>query len=509
MGVTTWIIIGAVVLGVILLFMLLKWILSLRTVVPTTEVHVVRTSRNTKVYGAGDDSMRLAAQTANAQIQEGTTDNSPEQVKDLVKPDDFKKAVEKAGQISGNVYYNWPESLPVLGVTVAVRPLSIFTIKIDGYDAYDKERVPFVVDVLGFFRISNYMIAATRVSSVEELKDQLYGICRGAIRAILANEPLESIMGERAVYGKKFTEAVEEQLLAWGVSPVKAIELMDVRDAEGEHVVENIMKKRISAIERDSRKEVAKNNQEAQEAEIAADKEVNIKKALADKEVGEKQAETEQAVGSAKEKAQQQIKEQAKTTAEKTMDVERVKTVQAAEINKEKVRIDAEAEQKKVEIEAEAAKKQTELRAEADLTKATKNAEGIKAEGEAKAAAEEKMQLASVTAQTTLAKAVGENEPYQRYLIEVKKVEANQAVGIEQAKALEKAGIKIVATGGDGVTGGLNKALELFSGKGGASLASALETFAGTDAGAALLQKIGIKVGGDTQPKKVGGDTQE
>lgn len=453
--------IGLGVVLAIVIFIFLRWIFSLREVVPTNEVNIVRQGKKTLVYG---DS---------ASIPEGN-------------------------EVSGNAYYRWPEWVPSLGVTVSTLPLSVFPVEIKGYDAYDKERVPFVVDVMAFFRISNYKVAAERVASIEELKSQLLNICKGAVRSILAQENLEDIMGERSKYGKLFTEAISEQLVSWGSETVKSIELMDIRDADGEHVIDNIMKKTKSRIEKESRVTVAKNEQEAKEAEIAAQREIDLKQAAADQTVGMRKAEVEKEVGIATQQADQAVQDEKKTTKEKEMAVLQVETVRKAEIDRDKTVVDAEAERKRVEIEAEASKKKTELQAEADLTKATKNAEGIKAEGEAKATAEEKMQLASVTAQTTLAKEVGENERYQHYLIEIKKVEAGQTIGVAQAAALEKAGIKIVATG-DGVQGGLNKAIDLFTGKGGA----ALEALKGTEAGEQMLATIGtfLKgiVGGKTQ----------
>lgn len=471
MSVINWIFIGLGVVLAIVIFFMLRWIFSLRTVVSPNEVHIVRQGKKTLIYGASS-------------------------------------SIPEGNEVSGNAYYRWPEWVPAIGVTISRLSLAVFDIDIKGYDAYDKDRLPFVVDVKAFFRICDFKMAAERVESSDELSKQLLDICRGAVRTILAKEDLESIMGERSKYGKVFTEEVSEQLKAWGVEPVKSIELMDIRDANGEEVIANIMKKKKSAIEMESRVTVARNEQEAKEAEIAAKQEVDLKQAAADQTVGMKKAEVEKAVGIATQQADQAVQDEKKTTKEKEMAVLQVETVRKAEIDRDKTVVDAEAERKRVEIEAEASKKKTELQAEADLTKATKNAEGIKAEGEAKATAEEKMQLASVTAQTTLAKEVGDNKPYQEYLIEIKKVEADQAVGVAQAAALEKAGIKIVATG-DGVQGGLNKAIDLFTGKGGA----ALEALKGTEAGEQMLATIGtfLKgiVGGKTPKPEAPKPTEE
>src|SRR6185369_10880399 len=109
----------------------------------------------------------------------------------------------------------------------------------------------------------------------------------------------------------------------------------------------------------------------------------------------------------------------------------------------------AEALKQKAITEAEGKKQQTALIAEGNLVEALKKAEGVQAEGLAVAEAEKAKQLASVTAQTTLAEKIGENESYQQYLVTIRTVEKDQAVGVAQAAALTKADIKIIANTGD------------------------------------------------------------
>jgi flotillin len=326
------------------------------------------------------------------------------------------------------------------------------------------------------------------------LTDQLADVVKGAVRTILAQDDLEKIMVERSKYGDEFTKEVNQQLASWGVETIKTIELMDIRDSEGETVISNIMAMKKSAIEKDSRVTVAKNQQEAREAEIAAQQQVDLKKKDADELVGLRAAEVDKKVGIAKQQSEQAVKEEKKVTMQKDMEVRQVETVRSAEIARDAKVVEAEADRRKTEIDAEAAKRKAELEAEARLVQATKNAEGIEAEGRAKAEAEEKMQMASVTAQTTLAKEVGENEGYQRYLIEIRKVEATEKVGLAQAENMSGADIKVIANAGD-VAGGVSSALDVLTPKGGANLAGALEAFATTEAGRALLDKLGVKLG--------------
>ena len=376
----------------------------------------------------------------------------------------------------------------------------MFVVELESYAGYDKGRVPFEVDIMAFFRIDDPNTAAQRVSSIDELKGQLQGILQGACRSILAKSEIEEILEDRATFGVMFTDAVDEQLKAWGVTSVKAIELMDIRDVDKSSVIANIMAKKKSHIEMESRIAVANNRQLAENAEIEAARQVALTKQQAEEVVGQRTAAKEQAVGIAHEQAQQAIREQAATTAAKEVEVLRVKEVGAADIQKatqivhaEQERqtkvINADAEKQRMVVTAEAHKEQSILTASGDLEIALKSAEGIKAEGLAQAEADKAKQLASVTAQTTLAEKIGENEGYQDYLIRLEKVKADQIVGVAQAKSLEKADIKLIATN-ENVSAGFDGAAKLLTASGGTSLGAALEALGNTEQGKALLTKL-------------------
>lgn len=457
MNAMTYVVMGAGLAVLLVVIFVIKYIFSLRRVVPTNEVHIVRRGKNTMVYG------------------------TPE-----------RGNAEQAKQFCGNCYYEFPMSIPGLGVSVTKMPLSIFGIDINDYEAFDKERVPFVVDIQSFFRIADYEVAASRISKIEELKKQLLSIVQGAVRSILAKDLLNEIMGERSKYGQQFTDEVKEELKSWGVETVKNIELMDVRDAKGEEVISNIMKKKKSEIAKESRIAVAQNDQQAQEAEIEAKREVELKEQDANRQVGLRKAEVEKEVGIANEQAEQAVKEQSKLTKEKEMEVRKVEAVKQAEIDKEKTIIEADAAKAKAERDADAELVLTTKKADGSLVTATKAAEGIKLEGEAKAESEKKMQLASVEAQLTLAKEIGSNDGYQNYLVQVRQIEANERVGLAQAENIKGADIKIIAGAGD-VAGGISSAAGALSPKGGFNIAGMLETLATTSEGQKLLERLGLK----------------
>lgn len=423
----------AAVVTIVLLVLIPMW---LRVVVPTNEVHIVQSKSATVSYGKG-----LA---------------------------------------TGNTYYAWPSWIPIIGVVRSSFPVSVFDIDLASYAAYDSGRVPFMVDVKAFFRITDSGMAAERVSSFDELQGQLQSILQGSVRSILASHDIEEIMQGRGKFGDLFTTEVDGQLKEWGVKTVKSIEFMDIRDTPESKVIHNIMEKKKSLIEKESRIEVANNHRDAEVAEIDAKRTADVQRQDAEQQVGLRTAEKERQVGIAREKSNQAVQEEAATTAEKEMAVKRVNEVKTAEIAKE-VQV----------VEAEQTKQTTVLIAQGELERVTLHAEGVKKEGQAKADAEKAMQLAPVEAQIVLAKEIGSNEGYQTYLVTLEQVKAGQVVGVAQADALKAANIKVIANAGD-VNTGVRNAMDLFSPKGGTAVGGALEALAQTDMGASLLKKFGI-----------------
>jgi len=460
-------------IGVLAAFGVSVWALTLRRIVPTNVVHIVQRTKKTVSYGAG--------------------------------------------QKAGNVYYHFPKWMPFWGIDVRILPVSNFDLDLTNYSAYDRNRVPFLVDVKAFFRISDTNIAAQKVESFKELRDQLLGIVQGAVRSILAKSELELIMQERSIYAAQFTQDIQDDLANWGVMAVKPIELMDIRDTLDSNVIANIMAKKKSNIEMESRVEVAKNIKLAQEAEIEAKKEVEVKQAIAKRETGEANAQAEQkigvaqaeaskGIGIAQQMAEQKIQEQKKETETKVMEVARVNQVRKAEIEKEALIVDAEAKQRNIQIDADAKKYEKQQLAEAALIEKEKEAEGIKLLGKgnaesikniggAEAEAEKLKQLASVTAQTELAKSIGENQGYQNYLVQIETLKVNKDIGIEYAKALAKADVKILANSGD-VQSGMSSIKDIVSSKGGAGLVGLLEGLKQSETGSEFVDGLLDKLKG-------------
>ncbi len=422
-----------IVLGIFLLLALLLAIIF-RRVVSTNVVHIVQRGRTTIPYGTGLD--------------------------------------------AGNVYYAWPSRIPRFGVNVIQLPVSNFDLTLEDYEAYDTDRVPFMVHVTSFFRIADTALAAQRVDSIVALKEQLMQIVQGAVRKVLASDKVDVIMLERSKFGAAFTAEVVEQLKQWGIEPVKSMELMDIRDATGSKVISNIMAKKTSHIEMESRREVAENKRAAETAEIEAQREVDMRKQEAERAVGEKTAEKDKAVGIANEQARQEVLTQEKETRERHMAVTRVDEVRRAEIERDKQVVAAEQD-----------KQTTVIIAEGNLAAQQREAEGIQALGEARAAAEKAMQLAPVEAQIVLAKEIGGNASYQQYLMTIEGIKGYISVGGEQAKALQNADVKVIANTGRAGEG-MSSVMDLFTANGGTQLAASVEAFAQSPLGKAVISKV-------------------
>ncbi len=98
-----------VAIVVVVLVLLVRWILSLRRVVKPSEVHVVRRSKVTEIYGSIKP------------IDSGAGNN-------------VGGGISRADETAGNVYYQIPSWVPVWGVEVQILPLHNFSVDLDGYD---------------------------------------------------------------------------------------------------------------------------------------------------------------------------------------------------------------------------------------------------------------------------------------------------------------------------------------------------------------------------------------
>jgi flotillin len=164
------------------------------------------------------------------------------------------------------------------------------------------------------------------------------------------------------------------------------------------------------------------------------------------------------------------------------MDVVRVQTVKQAEIDKDTAIIAADRDAQAKVLEADGALKAT-----------LKTAEGIAATGKAQGDAEAAKLMAPVNAQIALAEKIGSDEGYQKYLVTIRGVEKDEAVGKAMAVALEKADLKVIANSGN-VQDGVTSLGSILSSTGGTNLAGMATALAQTEEGKQLLDAVTSKV---------------
>lgn len=485
-------IIGLGVVAFLLLVFVLVW-MSWRRVVETNFVHIVQSKKKTTSYGAGKE--------------------------------------------AGNVYLKIPASIPFFGVTVIDLPVSNFNEAIDGYLAYDKDRVPFSVDVAAFFRIADTDKAAARISSFGDLQKQLLSVVKGAIRKVLGTHDIHQIMTDRSTFGAAFTKEVSEELAAWGVEPVKSLELMDIKDAEGSKAISNIQAMKSSQIDMESRSTVAENRRKAEVAEVEnkrqadtakidAQQAVDMRAQDAAQQVGIRTAEQVRTTGLANEKASQEVQAQKAITTQREMETLSVDTVRRAEIDREATLIKSDAVKKSALIKAEQDKQTVIIAAEAKAEAAAKEAQSVTvaaeadatavrvkgeaagaavlADGTARAESERLMKMAATSAELALAAGIGAQPEYQNYLVNLEQVRVGGEVGKAQAealgKSLSKADIKIIANKSNAADG-LTSIGEIFTSGGGMKFGSLLEGLKNTPEGAALMAGVAKMAGTVTEEK--------
>lgn len=447
-----------IVIGIIVTILI-----NLRRVVPTNEVHIVQRKKTSEVYGRWFN--------------------------------------------SGNIYVSWPSWVPVFWVDVQRLPLSIFTLQLDGYRAYDSGKVPFIVDVTAFLVIKEPETAAQKIFNIQELRLQLNEILKWVIRKTLASKDIIAIMESRVEIKDEFYNEVFSAVKDWWVD-LKNVEFMDIRDPDdgSSRVIDNIMNKKRSQIESESQIEVAENQKRAiiekenkdseararaAEAKSKADiveydsrREADLKRIENEKLTQNLEIEKEKILSMQKEEAKQKLYEATKLTREKELAIKQLEQEKQAEINKnielikaeeqkQKALIDAEAQAKTVEMEAQANKTAKELEAQAEKTR-------IEAIWLAEAKKVDFMGTAEAKNKSEMAKALNEFSPEAlHYMIKELEAKLSEVVDLEKARALAKADIKVISTGENGWKW-IDNFMDLFSANGGAHLGAMVENFKNT-----------------------------
>lgn len=459
---------------------------QLRKVVPTNEAHVVQKASKSVSYGKGVDN--------------GT---------------------------NWNVYLAWPSWVPVVWVSVQKLPLSIFDLQLNDYEAYDSGKVPFQVDITAFFEIREPEVAAQKVFTIGELKDQLNETLKWVVRKVLASKDIVEIMESRVEIKKEFYDQVFGAVKSWGIK-LQNVEFMDIRDANGSQVITNIMMKKRSQIESESQIEVAENQKMAaieKENKLAearsaaakakstadiiasdAERDAEIKVIENEKLTQNQEIDKERILAIQKEEAKQKLYEAEKITKERELAVKQVDEEKNAEIAKNIELIKADEQKQKVIIDAQADKESIELAASADKVKVELEASAEKNRIEsiwiAKAKEIDYIGTAKAKNQTQMAEALNTFDSASiDFMKKELDVNLSEIVDLEKAKALWKADVKVISTGANGGEG-VKSFMDLFSANWGSNIGAMVEAAKNTMWEDKVNEFISKVTGKKSTPKK-------
>ena len=180
---------------------LIGYAISLRKVVATNEVHIVQSKNKTVVYGKNTK--------------------------------------------TGNVYREIPPWVPGFGVIVTQLPSTILNISFSDFVVRDNNMIPFVVGVRAYVVIEDYILAATRIFTINELKEHLTGVLQTIVRKTFGQKSLIDILKERNDFGSIFTEACKEEFKLWGTAPLGTIEIVSLGDYKDYKILQEIETRKI------------------------------------------------------------------------------------------------------------------------------------------------------------------------------------------------------------------------------------------------------------------------
>lgn len=364
-----------------------------------------------------------------------------------------------------------------------IMPLTNVKLDINDIELNDIEVAPFVCDVVTWLHIEDPVKAAERLDFTSNVFDSLHqdllAIVQAVARESAMKQEILDIMRDRATFSQGVGIAVDKVLDSWGVQLVN-LEVNDIRDQEGSHVIENYEQMRKATIASKTRQEVALRDREAVEAEQDNRKLSQIAIAESEKAFGTKQIERDTVIGIAEQEKSQKIAVAERQTNEEKVSALRVTTVGEANIIKEAAIEKANGEGEAIRIKGEKEANVVELKGKAEGS-------AIEARGLAEAIAKDKM----ADALTKFNDAATGIEKI-RAAVEIQKAFA-EAYG----KMAENADIKIVTSGEGGKMFGLPMNAQT-----GADLGQLFEAFGPEKIKKALSSITGGAVSSEADPVK-------
>ena len=328
-----------------------------------------------------------------------------------------------------------------LGMTVHRVPLRMITVDVVNFMAFDIDRARFLCNIISYVAVTDPVKAAQRFGGdVPELERQVGMIVTATTRDACTKKTIREIINNRQDIVETVTPPLREAIGHWGID-LKDIELVDFKDptkleyAEGEmvpHVIKDISSIIEEQINSEARQKNAEQRKIARLKEAEADEEARKREIRRDEEVAKREQEKDKAVA-----------EFQKVAVGEQYEVRRVEEVKMAEILKQKAIVVANQDREVEEIN----KERKRLDGEGDRIYFTERAKG-------EAAPIREKGLADAEAKMKLQDSLNRFGPEAiRALVAERLVEMQRQIGIETAKALATADLKVFAGGNTAKSG--------------------------------------------------------
>ena len=321
-----------------------------------------------------------------------------------------------------------------LGMTVHRVPLRMITVDVANFMSFDIDRARFLCNIIAYVAVTAPVKAAQRFGgNVGELERQVAQIVVATTRDACTKKTIREIINNREDIIETVTPPLRDAIQHWGID-LKDIELVDFKDPskteygeeEPPHVIKDISSIIEEQINSEARQKNAEQRKIARLKEAETDEEARKREIRRDEEVAKREQEKNQAVATSQ-----------KVAVAEQFEVTRVEEVKMAEIMKQKALVVANQNREVEEIN----KEQKRLDGEGDRIYLTE-----KAKGEASPVRERG--LADAEAKMKLQDALNRFGPEAiRALVAEKLVEMQREIGIETAKALASADLKVFAGG--------------------------------------------------------------
>ncbi|MGB2580936.1 MAG: SPFH domain-containing protein [Thermoplasmata archaeon] len=329
-----------------------------------------------------------------------------------------------------------------LGMTVHRVPLRMITVDVSNFMAFDIDRARFLCNIIAYVAVTTPVKAAQRFGGkVSELERQVGMIVTATTRDACTKKTIREIINNRQDIIDTINPPLREAIGHWGID-LKDIELVYFQDptkaeygeTEPPHVIRDVSSIIEEQINSEARQKNAEQRKIARVKEAETDEEATKREIRRDEEVAKRQQEKDRAVA-----------EFEKVALAEQFEVRRVDEVKMAEIMKQKALVVANQDREVEEIN----KERKRLDGEGDKIYLSEKAKG-------EAAPIREKGLADAEAKMKLQDALNRFGPEAiRALVAERLVEMQRQIGLETAKALTTADLKVFA-GGDSARSGFD-----------------------------------------------------